>query len=167
MVINYRFLIWMLKKRMVHHQFPLVLQHCKLNLPVFLMVLLQSFLYRVHDDDDFDVLHLMPIKIKFTQECPTAQKERERNKKIIIKYMTQFFLYSKTRKIKRINKISMLARARKNKFEATHFRVIHLTVIVCIELNTAKKREHKNKNENRESERKKNGTRNPNIQTNI
>lgn len=46
--------------RMVHRQFPLDLQHCTLNPQVSVMVQLRSFLFRVHDDDDFDVLHLMP-----------------------------------------------------------------------------------------------------------
>lgn len=56
-----RFLIWLLKMRMVHRQFPLDLQHCTLNLQVSVMVLLRSFLFHVHDDDGFDVLHSMPV----------------------------------------------------------------------------------------------------------
>lgn len=65
MMINkfIRFLIWMLKMRIVHRQFRLDLQHCTLNLQVSVMVQLPSFLFHVHDDDGFDVLHLMPVVV--------------------------------------------------------------------------------------------------------
>lgn len=56
-----RFLIWLLKMRMVHRQFPLDLQHCTLNPQESAMVQLRSFLFHVHDDDGFDVLHLTPV----------------------------------------------------------------------------------------------------------
>lgn len=59
-----RLLIWQLKmRRMVHRQFPLDLPRCTLNLQVSVMVQLRSFLFRAHDADGFDVLHLMPVSI--------------------------------------------------------------------------------------------------------
>lgn len=63
MIINYRFLmlLWMLWMWIFRRQFRLVLRRCTRNLQVFVMVRLRSFRYRAHDDDDFDVLHLMPV----------------------------------------------------------------------------------------------------------
>lgn len=59
-IIIIRFLILMLKMRMVHHMFLLDLQRCIPNPQVSVMVQPLSFRFRVYDDDGYDVLHSMP-----------------------------------------------------------------------------------------------------------